>query len=182
MVRLSSGVALFCAALTCTSTAKADNDTTLTAYYDFGINDTVFVITNNSTQTDTAITLRTSLGSTTVTLDDLLAGATEYFAFNQPNGGFIIDPASKGLSDATQYQFSVDVGDTVLTSSWFSPGSNLSGSYVDFLGNTCFGIAAGCGVALTGEVAAVPEPASLALLGLPLPLLGLVAARRRRGA
>lgn len=180
MFRYLCGAAFVVAALSTTSAARADDGTTLSASYDFFLNDTVFVLTNNSTQTDTSVTLTTNFGPTTsVTIDDIAAGATEYFAFDAPNGGFIIDPASKGLSDSTMYQFSVDVNGIIQTSAWFSPGSNLTGQYVDFLGNTCFGLS-GCGVAQSGIVAAVPEPAPMALFTLPL--LGLAAARLRRRA
>ncbi len=106
MNRFCSGALLAGAAMLVSAAAFADSDTTLSATYDSFLQNTVFTITNNSTQTDSSITLTTNFGPTfAVTIDDLAAGATDVFAFNQPNGGFEVDPAGAGVPDNTLYQF-----------------------------------------------------------------------------
>ncbi len=162
--------------------AFADPDTTLSATYDSFLDNTIFTITNNASVTETDVTLITNYGPTfTVSLDDLLAGATDVYSFNAPNGGFEADPAGNGLPDNTLFELSLVQNGVTITSGWFSTASNLTGAYVDFLGNTCFGYANGCPVAISGLVAEVPEPSSAALLGASL-LVGLGVLRRRHAA
>jgi hypothetical protein len=160
--------------------ALAGPAATLNATYDSFLDNTEFTLTNTSDTTETGVTLLTSLGPTfSVSIPDLLAGDSYTYSFGEQNGGFIVDPAGAGVDDGTQYAFSLVLGGLSQNSGWFSTASNLTGGYVDFLGNTCFGYG-GCGVAQAGLVAAIPEPSTAGLLGLGL--TGLFMARRRRAA
>jgi hypothetical protein len=177
-IRLS---ALAVAAAFLPGLASAEPIATITAAFDPFLQNTFFDITNNTADNETNLLLTTSLGPTTsVSLPDLAAGATYTYYFNQVNGGFLVGAGNNNVPDTTTYQLSlVDVGSTE-SSNVFSPASNLTGVYVDFLGNTCYGFSNGCPVATTGTVAAVPEPGSGAMLiGMLGSAAGLIGLRRR---
>jgi len=176
-----AGAALLCAAA---SPAFAGPDVTLTATYDpvFGAVD--FSIANYSDSGLTNVTLSTTDTTdspSTETLSDLAAlTGTEDYVFAENQGGFIANPAAALLSDSTGYSLSFTYQGVTYTSAVFTPSTNFSGGYVDFLGN-CYAGNVACAVdRFSAVVATVPEPASLALLaaGLPLIAFGL----RRRAA
>ena len=163
--------------------ALADPQTTLSATYDAFLQNTVFSILNNSASEETSVELLTNFGpTTTVHLDDLDPGELFQYSFNQPNGGFIVDPQNAGLLDTTQYELQFVLNGVTVNSGWFSTINNLTGGYVDFLGNTCYG-QPGCNgqnVVESGIVAAVPAPAMPGLLAAGV--VGLAMLRRRRAA
>lgn len=164
--------------------AAASPVATVDALFDPFEQDTVFTITNTSGSTETNLVLTTNFGPTfSVAIPDLGAGQSEQYYFNQPNGGFLVGAGENNLSDSTTYQLTLTLGGHSLQSNVFSPGTNLTGNYVDFLGNTCFGYSDGCAVATSGTVAAinpaVPEPSTWALLLFGF--LGVALRLRRAG-
>ena len=177
-----------CAALCAGGTAAADPlYATVTATYDTTFGSTSITIDNPSAVTETGITLWTNAAGTPSTelLADLAPGQSETYTFAENQGGFISDPAAALLVDTTAYSVSFVYNGAAVTSLLFSPGSNFSGSYVDFLGN-CYAGNVSCPgqsgnqIVESGLVAEIPEPASLALLGLGIPMLA--AGGRRRAA
>jgi hypothetical protein len=170
--------------------AHAQDILSVDASYDaFGPSaNTFFTLTNTSGTTETNISLLAE-GGYSVQLASLAAGQSETYYFNEPNGPFTDEPGDKGVTDTTQYQVSFAFGANTVTSNLFSPVSNLTGEYVDFLG-ACFLDRSGCSVdptanyALSGHVgeavAPVPLPPSLLLMLSGLLGLGGVGLRRGR--
>jgi hypothetical protein len=150
---------------------------TVDATFDPFLQNTELVIDNLTGKTQTGAVLTTSLGPTTsVSLGALAAGLTTYY-FNQVDGGFLVGAGENDVPDSTTYQLTV----AGVSSGVFSPGTNLTGAYVDFLGNTCFGYSAGCLIATSGIVAeVVPEPTSVGLMGAAVLAAGGAFAARRR--
>jgi hypothetical protein len=165
---------------------------TVNASYDpFLTNNTTILVINNSTTIETNVTLFS--GSDSELLGTIAPGDSASYSFNEVSGPFIVSPGSAGVPDTTDYQVSATELGQTLTSDAFSPVTNLTGSYVDFLG-ACFQFSVGCSVdptvnyPLSADVAvvsipsAVPEPAPLASFGAGMAALaGLAAARRRHG-
>jgi hypothetical protein len=166
--------------------ASATTVATLTAGYDRILEDPYFIITNTSNSTETGLTLTTSFGpQTTVTLGSLGAGQSEKYEFNGNSGGFLVGGGYEvHTPESTTYQLSLTLGGQMLQSNIFSTSSNLTGAYVDFLGDVC-GVRVRCTVPNNGArsgvvaniTAAVPEPTTWAML-----IIGFVgiAARLRR--
>jgi len=145
-------------------TAQAQTVSTLSATYDGVFKDTVFTITNTSPVTETDVTISTSLPGTfsprSVHVGDLPPrSSVVVYDFDNDNGGLMVDPADALVPDTSTYHYSVHLNGDVLVSESFSPTSNLTGRYVDFLGNTCLGLPAGCAVAASGIVANITFPA-----------------------
>jgi hypothetical protein len=159
-------------ALAAGSAAHASNILTVTATYDPLITaNTSFTIDNTSGVAETNIDLVS--GSYNVMVGDLAAGASETYVFNEANGPFTDEPGDKGVPDTTAYQVSFNYLGSAASTADFSPVSNLTGGYVDFLGG-CYLFREGCSVdptanyPLTGEVAQavapVPLPPALLLM------------------
>jgi hypothetical protein len=178
---LRHGLAIFvtgglaCAAL---PAARAGQVATLTAGYDDLFDNTSFTITNTSGFLEQDVTVSTDLiggvdSTNPAALGNLAAGSSVNFMFSDGSGGFELDPGPDGVPDTTGYQFSVTLDGAVFTSAPFSPDANLTGGYVNFLGNPATDYTA----PFSAIVAAVPEPASV--LPLLSALVGLVGLRRR---
>ena len=150
---------------------------TVTAGYDPIEQNPYFIIANTSNALETGLTLTTSFGPTTsVSIANLAAGQIETYQFNASNGGYLVGGGENDVDDSTTYKLMLTISGVTLSSDVFSPADNLTGGDVDFLGNQCFGYAP-CSVALSGEVAQVPEPQTLAMLSFGLLALGAI--RRR---
>jgi hypothetical protein len=164
--------ALLALAMTAATAAHATTIFTVTATYDASgpTENTSITVDNVSGTQESNVVLGS--GGFTESLGNLAAGQSVTYSFNQASGPFIVEPGDKGLSDTTQYQVSVGFQGGTVGSALFSPVSNLTGGYVDFLG-ACFVNEVGCSVdptvnyLLTGEVAQgvtpVPLPPSLGL-------------------
>ena len=169
------------------SVAHADTIFTVTADYDpFITGNTSITVDNVSGSTLTGVDLFSS--GVTKLLPDIAAHSSATYTFNDLLGGpFIQAPGEKGVPDTTTYQVSAAYQGSTLTTLGFSPVTNLTGTYVDFLG-ACFNNSLGCSgdpsanYALDGEVAVgvapVPLPPALALFASGL--LGLAGKLRRR--
>jgi hypothetical protein len=167
--------------------AHADTIYTVTAAYDpFITGNTSFTIDNLSGSTLTGVDIVSA--GVTKALASIAANSKETYTFDDQLGGpFIQAPGEKGLSDTTTYQVSAGYLGQTLTTTGFSPVSNLTGQYVDFLG-ACYVAQIGCSVdsslnyPTAGEVAQgvtpVPLPPALALFvsGL-LPFFGRLVRR-----
>ena len=143
----------------------------------------IFTITTPLGVTENDVTVVTNLAdpvtapaANAIDLGDLAGGASLTYYFSG-SGGFLPSSPTEGVPDSTEYQVTAVINGVTVTTPWFSPDSNATGGYVDFLGNTTGGYG-GNGVATSGLVAAAPEPASLAVLAVGLLGAGLV--RRRR--
>ncbi len=160
------------AATAATSAAHADTIFTVTATYDpFITGDTTFEIDNLSDAILTGVDV--SSGATNKLQLDIAPHSSETYTFDDLLGGpFVQQPGGKGVPDTTSYRVTASfLGQNVATD-LFSPVTNLTGQYVDFLG-ACF-TNQGCsqdpqidydssGVVAHG-VSTVPLPPSLALL------------------
>lgn len=187
-MHIKKTLAALALALGAGSAAHADTILTVTATYEPFINaNTSFTVDNTSGVAETNINL--VAGGDSVTIGDLAAGASETYWFNEPKGSFIIGSGDKGLADTTQYQVTFNYLGSAASTELFSPVSNLTGSYVDFLG-ACYLAKDGCSVdssvdyALTGDVAQattpVPLPAALVLMASGLMGIGSRVFRRVR--
>lgn len=166
--------ALLALAMTAATAAHATTIFTVTATYDaFGPSENTSITVDNVSGTqENNVVLTSGSGVFTESLGNLAAGQSTTYSFNQASGPFIVEPGDKGLSDKTPYQVSAGFQGLTVDSAFFSPVSNLTGGYVDFLG-ACFLSEVGCSVdstvnyPLTGEVAQgvtpVPLPPSLGL-------------------
>ncbi len=162
--------------------AHADTIFTVTATYDpFISGDTSFEIDNLSDATLTGVDIFS--GSLNKPQLDIAAHSSETYTFDDLLGGpFVQQPGGKGLPDTTGYQITASFLGQSLATDLFSPVTNLTGHYVDFLG-ACFTVQ-GCSqdptvqYDLSGVVAEgvrpVPEPPTLVLLAS-----GLVGLARR---
>jgi hypothetical protein len=173
LMHVRKAVALLAlAAVAGASTAYADTVFTVTATYDpFITGDTTIEIDNLSNQTLTGVDI--SSGSVNKVQADIAAHSSETYTFGDLLGGpFVQQPGGKGLPDTTTYQVSASSLGQNIATSLFSPVSNLTGTYIDFLG-ACY-TNQGCsqdptvaydlsGVVAQG-VTPVPLPASLVLL------------------
>ena len=169
--------------------ASADPVATIGAAFDPFLQDTYFVITNDTNSTETNLVLTTSLGPiTSVGLPDLAANASETYYFDQVNGGFLAGAGDNGVTDDTTYQLSLTVNGATAIGTPFSPLTTLNdtGIEVDFLGNNCFGYQSACpvgtGVTYTAAlttVATVPEPTGIAGLGAAIVTLACLRRRTR---
>ena len=170
------------------SAAHAATILTVAATYDPGINaNTSFTIDNTSGVAESNIDIIS--GSYSVMVGDLAAGASETYWFNEPNGPLTNAPGDKGVLDTTLYQVSFNYLGNTASTELFSPVSNLTGNYVDFLGG-CYLFREGCSVdptvnyALSGEVAQattpVPLPPALLLMASGLVGVGSRVFRRVR--
>ncbi len=159
-------------ALAAGSAAHADTILTVTATYDpLSTGNTSFTLDNTSSVAETNIDLVS--GSYNIAVGNLASGASETYVFNEANGPFTDEPGDKGLADTTQYQVSFSYLGGSASTEAFSPVSNLTGGYVDFLG-ACYLFRDGCSgdptinYPLTGEVAQavapVPLPPALLLM------------------
>jgi hypothetical protein len=167
--------------------ASASTVATLDAGYDGQQQNTYFTITNDSGSAENVtlqsfFTVPYQQGRNSISLGSLGAGQSVTYYFQEPDGGFQAGGWQVGMPDTATYQFSVTLNGQALSSNVFSPNTNLTGNYVDFFGNTCFGFSDGCAVATSGTVAAitaaVPEPSTWAML-----IIGFVGvAMRLRGA
>jgi hypothetical protein len=169
------------------SVAHADTIFTVTADYDpFITGNTSITVDNVSGSMLTGVDLFS--GGVTKLLPDIAAHSSQTYTFNDLLGGpFIQAPGEKGVPDTTTYQVSAGYRGSTLTTLGFSPVTNLTGSYVDFLG-ACFNNSLGCSAdptanyPLDGEVALgvtpVPLPPALALFASGL--FGLAGKLRRR--
>ena len=160
---------------------------TVTASFDpFVTGNTSFAITNTSGLAETGVDLVS--GSAMQLLGSLAAGATLTYAFNQVSGPFLVEPGPEGVLDTTVYRVTATVGSQSVSTAGFSPVSNATGGYVDFLG-ACYEASVGCSVdptvnySLSGLVAsasAAPVPAPPALWLMASGLVSLTGLRRRR--
>ncbi len=182
-------VALALAATAGITAAHADTVFTVTAEYDPFITGNTTITVENDTASALANVDLSSQGVTKV-LGPIAANGSATYTFDDLLGGpFIQDPGDKGLPDTTSYQVSAAYLGATLTTAAFSPVSNLTGHYVDFLG-ACFNFpSGGCSVDptvnydLSGTVAEastpVPLPPSLAFLASGLLCFAGSVARRR---
>lgn len=181
-MRVRQAIALSVLAAAAASAAHADTIFTVTATYDpFISGDTRFEIDNLSDAILTGVDIFS--GSASKPQLDIAAHGSETYTFDDLLGGpFVQQPGGKGLPDTTGYQVSVSFLGATLTTELFSPVTNLTGHYVDFLG-ACFQNQ-GCSqdptiqYDLSGVVAEgatpVPLPPSLVLLAT-----GLIGVARR---
>jgi hypothetical protein len=187
-MHIKKTLAALALALGAGTAAHADTILTVSATYDpFNNANTSFTVDNTSGVAETSISLVS--GGDTVTIGDLAAGASETYWFNEAKGSFIIGSGDKGLPDTTPYQVTFNYQGGTASTELFSPVSNLTGTYVDFLG-ACFLSRDGCSVdpsanyALTGDVAQattpVPLPAALVLMASGLMGVGNRVFRRVR--
>ena len=170
------------------SAAHAATILTVTAAYDpLATANTSFTIDNTSGAAESNIDLVS--GSYSVMIGSLAAGASETYTFNEPNGPFTDEPGDKGVPDTSLYQVTFQYLGNTASTELFSPVSNLTGNYVDFLGG-CYLFREGCSVdptvnyALSGEVAQattpVPLPPALLLMASGLVGVGSRVFRRVR--
>ena len=178
--------ALALLATTAVSSAYADTIFTVTATYDpFISGDTSFEIDNLSNTTLTGVDI--SSGSSNKLQLDIAAHSSRTYTFDDLLGGpFVQQPGGKGLPDTTAYQVSATVNGQEVTTSLFSPVTNLTGHYVDFLG-ACFtnqscsqdpSVPYDTSGLVAAGVSSVPLPPSLFLLASGA--LGLAGRFRRR--
>jgi hypothetical protein len=170
------------------SAAHADTLFTVEASYDpFILGNTTITVQNlsNSPLTGVAVTS----GGASESLGSIAANASASYQFGELLGGpFIQDPGEKGVPDTTSYLVSANYLGSAIDSNSFSPVSNLTGGYVDFLG-ACWNNALGCSAdasvqqTLDAVVAEGPAPVPLPpALGLFASGLLSLAARRVRRA
>jgi hypothetical protein len=169
------------------SAARADTIFNVTATYEpFQSANTTFEIDNVSGAALTGVDI--SSGTTHIAPFNIAAGGSFTYSFDGQLGGpFQQAPGGEGLPDTTEYQVSATVNGQLVSSSLFSSVTNLTGTYIDFLG-ACFTAQTGCSqdpaqnYPTTGLVAdgvsAVPLPAALPLLLTGLLGLGRRLARR----
>ena len=182
-----SALALAIALTVGASVANASEIYSVTATYDDSfISNTFITVKNLSSVAETNVNITS--GGFTETLGTIAAGASATYEFNENIGPFITDPGDKGQSDATTYQVNATFNGTTVSSALFSPVSNLTGGYVDFLGS-CDRVENGCletdptvfppltGVVADG-VAPVPLPPSFFLLLSGVAALGVRGIRR----
>jgi hypothetical protein len=179
-MKLKPTVALLALAMTAAAAAQATTILTVNANYDaFGSTEnTSFTITNTSGFAESNIDLLA--GSDSVVVQNLAAGQSLTYQFNEPKGAFTDEPGDKGVLDTTNYQVSFLYQGSAVSTELFSPVANLTGGYVDFLG-ACLLDRDGCSVdpngiyPFSGEVAQAMAPVPLppALLLLASGLFGL---------
>jgi hypothetical protein len=173
------------AAMGAISSAGASTVFTVTATYDpFVTANTSITVTNSSSVAESNVDLFS--GGYNEFLGTIAAGASATYEFGENAGPFINGSGSTYLADTTSYQVSASYQGTTVTTTAFSPVSNLTGGYVDFLG-ACY-TNENCSVnpqvnyPLSGVVAQgvtpVPLPPALALFAGGV--FGLGALRRRK--
>ena len=147
----------------------------------------LFVI-NNTSGTDftnviiTGVPTTSTFTADTISIGTILNGASFSYSFNGAFGTVFTPDIDDSASGEAAYTVSGGLlSGGVFTSTTFSPSSNGSGGFVDFLGTGPDNDFTPVLVADIGPATAVPEPATLVSAGLAV-IAGLGFASRRRKA